>query len=358
MTPGFWKGKRVLITGHTGFKGSWLTFWLRSLGADVTGLALPIDTAPCLHDLLYPGPLTSTEHCDIRDAIAVSHRVTRARPEIVFHLAAQPLVRASYRDPAETWSVNVQGTLHLLDALRLAKDVKSVVIVTTDKVYDNQEARRAFVETDPLGGHDPYSASKAAAEILTASYRSSYFQGRGVGIATARAGNVIGGGDWAEDRLVPDAIRAWSKGHVLSVRNPASVRPWQHVLEPLAGYMLLAEALFFAPELGSGWNFGPDHRSAQSVGDILNLARAHYGKGDMQFHHPVFSPHEAGYLMLDSTKAQRELGYVPHFGLDETVSRTMAWYRDLETGASARDLCQTDIDAYLGIGRQPQKVAL
>ena len=343
---GFWRGKRVLLTGHTGFKGSWLGLWLKEIGAQVSGLSLAPDTDPSLYQLLDGNPTDERGICDIRDRDAVGKRVRATHPQIVFHLAAQPLVRAGYRDPVGTYETNVQGTANLLDALRDVADLRSIVVVTTDKVYENPENGQAFVETDPLGGHDPYSASKAAAEIVTASYRSSFFAARNIGVATARAGNVIGGGDWADDRLIPDAIRAWSKGEKLAVRRPAAIRPWQHVLEPLYGYMLLAERLWHEPHSVRAMNFGPDHASAASVGDVLELARNAYGAGDVDLSDVEEGPHEAGYLMLDSTRATRELGYHPRWNLDETLLKTMDWYRGLAKGEKAMDLCLKDIAAY------------
>lgn len=345
----FWNGKRVLVTGHTGFKGSWLSLWLSQMGAEVSGLSLAPDTAPSLHRLLNGDDPTGNDIVDVRDRLAVGARVMATRPEIVFHLAAQPLVRAGYRDPLGTYETNVQGTANLLDALRIAPDVRAIVVVTTDKVYENAETGRAFVESDPLGGHDPYSASKAAAEIVTASYRSSFFTGRKIGLATARAGNVIGGGDWAEDRLIPDAVRAWTHGASLDVRRPKAVRPWQHVLEPLHGYLLMAERLWAEPGFASSLNFGPDHGAAASVGTLLAQARTVFGKGDMVLGDGSDGPHEAGYLMLDSSLATQTLGYLPGWNLSETISRTMWWYRHLHAGMPARNLCLADLDAYRNV---------
>lgn len=343
----FWAGKRVLVTGHTGFKGSWLTLWLQEMGAEVFGLALAPPTEPSLYRLVNGTRSPASEGiADIRDRVAVAARVMVTRPEIVFHLAAQPLVRAGYRDPLMTYETNVQGTANLLDALRIALDVRVVVVVTTDKVYENPETGIAFRETDPLGGHDPYSASKAAAEIVAASYRQSYFAARKVALATARAGNVIGGGDWAEDRLVPDAMRAWNAGSPLEVRRPEAVRPWQHVLEPLNGYLALAEALWQEPELAHAVNFGPDHTAAATVRTLLSIARDAYGEGETRFATTEEGPHEAGYLMLDSSLAAERLGYRPAWNLEETVTRTMDWYRRLKRGMSARSLCLNDIDAF------------
>ena len=345
-TASFWHGKRVLLTGHTGFKGSWLSLWLAEMGAEVFGLSLEANTDPSLYTLLRGAREGQKGICDIRDRAAVAAAVLRAKPEIVLHLAAQPLVRAAYRDPLATYETNVQGTAHLLDALRLAPDLRAIVIVTTDKVYENPETGRAFVETDPLGGHDPYSASKAAAEIVAASYRQSFFAARSVGLATVRAGNVIGGGDWAEDRLIPDAVRAWENGRPLEVRRPQAVRPWQHVLEPLNGYLLTAERLWREPDFASRLNFGPDHQAAASVGTVLEKARAVYGRGEMRLGDGSDGPHEAGYLMLDSGLATATLGYRPRWDLADTIGRTMRWYRQHSEGVPARALCLADIHAY------------
>ncbi|MDO9416280.1 CDP-glucose 4,6-dehydratase [Pararhizobium sp.] len=352
----FWNGKRVLVTGHTGFKGSWLSLWLRALGAEVSGLSLAPPDGPSLHAMLSIDPDESAL-LDIRDRTAVLRRVTETRPEIVLHLAAQALVRAGYRDPVGTFETNVTGTANLLDALRIAPDLRAIVVVTTDKVYQNAEQGFAFRESDPLGGHDPYSASKAAAEIVTASYRASYFADRRIGLATARAGNVIGGGDWAEDRLIPDAVRAWETGQPLQVRRPKAVRPWQHVLEPLGGYMALAERLWDKPDLGSSYNFGPDHGAAATVGRVLQLAGKAYGSGETIFGDGSDGPHEAGYLMLDSGLATRDLGYHPRWNLDETLQRTMRWYRAEKDGAPALDLCLADIEDFSGIHAVSRKAA-
>jgi CDP-glucose 4,6-dehydratase len=348
MTNEFWRGKRVLVTGHTGFKGSWLTLWLRELGADVSGLSLAPQTDPSLH-LLLGGGMDGPGIVDIRDRDAVTHHVLKTKPQIVFHLAAQALVRAGYRNPAETYDVNVIGTANLLDALRVSEDVRSIVVVTTDKVYHNAETGLAFMESDPLGGHDPYSASKAAAEIIAASYRASFFAARKIGLATARAGNVIGGGDWAEDRLIPDAVRAWQGGETLQVRRPRAVRPWQHVLEPLGGYMGLAERLWQMPDGPESYNFGPDHGEAASVGAVLKMAERHFGGGAMLLGDGTDGPHEAGYLVLDSAKARADLGYQPRWRLAETVKRTMEWYKGQGQGHSALDLCLGDIRDFAGL---------
>lgn len=342
MTQNFWQGKRVLVTGHTGFKGSWLSLWLREMGAEVSGLSLAPESDPSLHVLLG-GNVEGEGIIDIRDRDAVMNQVIKTRPEIVFHLAAQALVRAGYRNPVDTYEINVVGTANLLEALRVAPDVRSIVVVTTDKVYHNAEAGLAFIETDPLGGHDPYSASKAAAEIVASSYRSSFFAPRKIGIATARAGNVIGGGDWAEDRLIPDAVRAWQSGEVLQVRRPRAVRPWQHVLEPLGGYMGLAQHLWRAPDIAESYNFGPNHGEAASVGAVLKMAERHYGSGEMLLGDGSEGPHEAGYLVLDSARARLDLGYQPRWRLAETVKRTMEWYRAQHDGKPVLDLCLGDI---------------
>jgi CDP-glucose 4,6-dehydratase len=342
VNDGFWRAKRVLLTGHTGFKGAWLALWLRRLGAEVSGLALAAGE-PSLYRLADLETAVAGRIADLRDAAAVAAVVREARPQIVFHLAAQALVRASYRDPLATFATNTMGTAHLLDALRGAADVRVAVVVTTDKVYRNREWAYPYREDDALGGHDPYSASKAAAELVAASYRSAFLAAQGTALATARAGNVIGGGDWSEDRLIPDAVRAWDSGSVLKVRRPAAIRPWQHVLDPLAGYLRLAEALWHAPDLAGAYNFGPRTDEAATVGEVVALARAAYGSGEWLGEADESGPHEAGRLALEIAQASEVLGVAPRWALPEAVQRTMRWYRQRADGASARALCEADI---------------
>jgi len=343
----FWRGKRVLLTGHTGFKGSWLALWLQRLGADVTGLALPPNTMPNLFELAHIEDGISNHFCDIRHPKALAKIIHNARPEIVFHLAAQPLVRASYRDPLATYATNVMGTAHLLDALRGLDGAKVAVMVTTDKVYRNNEWHYPYRETDALGGHDPYSASKAASEIIIASYRDAYLAEQGVVVASARAGNVIGGGDWSEDRLIPDAVRAWQKGKMpLEIRRPQAIRPWQHVLEPLAGYLTLAQKLWQHPELAGAFNFGPHTHEAATVREVIEQARTNYGRGEVIYSNSSTSPHEAGWLALETAKTRETLGIAPQWPLAETVKRTMGWYKAQNQGADARSLCEVEIAQY------------
>ena len=274
LSANFWRGKRVLLTGHTGFKGSWLALWLQRLGAQVTGIALPPNTTPNLFDLARIAGGVTNHFCDIRDPLALAKIIRHADPEIDFHLAAQPLVRTSYRDPLATYASNIMGTAHVLDALRGLEGAKVAVMVTTDKVYRNQEWHYPYRETDELGGHDPYSASKAASEIVIASYRSAYLAEQGVAVASARAGNVIGGGDWSTDRLIPDAVRAWQTARPLEVRRPQATRPWQHVLEPLATYLALAQTLWQQPVLAGAYNFGPHTQQAATVREVIEQARS------------------------------------------------------------------------------------
>jgi CDP-glucose 4,6-dehydratase len=342
----FWRGKRVLLTGHSGFKGAWLTLWLSRLGANVTGIALPPLTTPNLYTEGKIYTLCESHLCDIRDASTVAELVHRERPEIVFHLAAQPLVYAGYRAPLTTFETNVMGTAHLLDALRALGSARVAVMVTTDKVYRESHTRKPYREHDPLGGYDPYSASKAASEIVIESYRDSFLATQGMAIASARAGNVIGGGDWAADRLIPDAVRAWQAGETLDVRRPEAVRPWQHVLEPLFGYLTLAHQLWDRPDLAGAYNFGPDTAEAVPVRDVIELARATYGEGELRFGDGGATPHEAEWLGLDVTRARRKLRLTSNFTLIEAVTRTMAWYRAHKDGASALQLCETDIADY------------
>lgn len=342
----FWLGKRVLLTGHTGFKGAWLAFWLRRLGAQVVGISLPPITIPNLYSLAKVDALCQSHFCDIRDAAAVAALIQNARPEIVFHMAAQPLVRASYREPLATFATNVQGTANVLDALRPLDSVRVVVAITTDKVYKNLEHLYPYRETDALGGHDPYSASKAAAEIVISSYRDSYFAEKGVSVATARAGNVIGGGDWSEDRLIPDAVRAWRAEQPLHIRRPQAIRPWQHVLEPLAGYMKLAEQLWSRPSLAGAYNFGPETGEAMSVRDLVQVAQLAYGKGEVIWGDGGQGPYEAGLLSLEIAKSRSLLNVTPRWSLFEAVQRTMQWYRQQQSGVDAILACEADIQAY------------
>jgi CDP-glucose 4,6-dehydratase len=342
--------RRVLVTGHTGFKGAWLTLWLARLGARVTGFALPPPTRPSLFEAA--AVRGSCEHVegDVRDGTALEATVRRCAPEIVFHLAAQALVRRSYEDPVETIETNVLGTARLLEALRSTRTRCAVVVVTSDKCYENRETDRPYEETDPLGGHDPYSASKGAAELVVTSWRRSFFPPErlwehGVALATARAGNVIGGGDWSPDRLVPDAIRALAAGDPVLVRNPASVRPWQHVLEPLGGYLQLGAALARAgaadaSRLASAWNFGPRPEDARPVRDLTDALVAAWGTGSWRQAPSRVEVHEAKLLRLDVEKARRELGWAPRWRLKDAVQRTAEWYRAWNAGATAAELSE------------------
>ncbi|WP_150290130.1 CDP-glucose 4,6-dehydratase [Sphingobium estronivorans] len=326
--PLFWSGRRVLVTGHSGFKGSWLLVLLDLLGARVTGLALTPDTTPAMFDLI-DGPSCCDHHvADIGDAAAVEAVMAAAEPEIVLHLAAQPLVRASYVDPLATFRTNVMGTAHILEACRKTTSVGTILSVTTDKCYANDGRTEGYREDAPLGGHDPYSNSKACAELVSACWRDSFLAQRSVGLATARAGNVIGGGDWSADRLVPDAVRAFSEGRTLEIRNPDAVRPWQHVLEPLTGYLLLAQALAADPaRFARGWNFGPAAADMASVREVIERLAGHWGATRPWTKQPGEHPHEAAMLTLDSSAAADALGWRPRLSLDRALALTADWYR-------------------------------
>ncbi len=348
---GSYYGRRVLVTGHTGFKGSWLALWLQAMGARVAGLSLDPDTTPNHWLLLGLGDVADLR-ADLRDAQKIHDALTRFRPEIVFHLAAQPLVRRSYRDPVETFASNVLGLVHLFEAIRNCPSVAFVVNATTDKVYENLELLQAYRESDQLGGHDPYSTSKACAELVSVSYRKSFFaqdDGRGhpVRLATARAGNVIGGGDWAEDRLVPDLVRAVTSGQPLLLRNPKSTRPWQHVLEPLSGYLRLGQALSAAEAVEEAWNFGPRDEDNLPVQELVTRLGSHWPalRAEMD---TGPKPHEAGLLHLDWSKAKRRLGWQPVWDCNTAIARTAGWYRSFRETArlrSADDLRQYAEDA-------------
>lgn len=348
----FWQGKRVFVTGHTGFKGSWLCLWLHTLGAEISGYALAPPTEPNLFELARVGELVDSSVADVRDLDRLKTEMVKAAPEIVIHMAAQPLVRDSYKIPVDTYAVNVMGTVHLLEAVRCCSSVKAVVNVTTDKVYENREWVWGYRENEPFGGYDPYSNSKACSELVTAAYRSSYFNPRdygkhGVALASARAGNVIGGGDWATDRLIPDVIRAILAGEPVRIRNPHAIRPWQHVLEPLSGYLLLAQRLYEeGARYGEGWNFGPEEKDARPVEWLVSRIctlwgdDASYGidKGD--------HPHEAHYLKLDCSKAGAELGWRPRWSLDAALESIVSWTKTYRDGGDLRRACLAQIEAY------------
>ena len=344
--PAFWRGRRVVLTGHTGFKGGWLALWLARMGARVTGLALAPRTTPDLFSAAGIGGMIDSHIVDIRDAAATRAVIRAAAPEVVFHLAAQALVREGYRAPVETFGANVMGTVHVLDALRDLDGVKAAVMITTDKVYQNREWAWPYREDDALGGHDPYSASKAACELVIASYRLSFLSKQGLAVASTRAGNVIGGGDWSQDRLIPDAVRAWQSGTALQIRRPDAVRPWQHVLEPAAAYLVLAERLCADPALAAAYNIGPNSHEMATVRAVITLARDAHGMGETVFGTEDAGPHEAGLLALETARARAVLGITPRWRLEQAVGRTMAWYRAFHAGADARALCLDDIAAY------------
>lgn len=352
MNTGFWKNKRVFVTGHTGFKGSWLSLWLQTLGANVLGYSLPPTTKPNLFDDARVAHGMTSVLGDIRDLDQLRQVISRHEPEIVMHLAAQSLVRHSYIDPIETYTTNVIGTANVLEAIRDARSVRSVIIVTSDKCYENREWTWGYRENDVLGGHDPYSSSKACAELVTASYRKSFFQSesatsRHAAIASVRSGNVIGGGDWSADRLIPDIVRGIQAGREVHIRNPDSVRPWQHVLEPLEGYLRLAEALH---EHGGGyaeaWNFGPDDTDAVAVSDITKMISGIWA-GQIKWKLDQSSqPHEAGYLRLDSSKARSRLNWAPKLALPEALRWTVEWYQSFLKGEDARGMTTAQLSRY------------
>lgn len=327
---GVYSGRRVLVTGHTGFKGSWMSLWLNVLNAEIIGLALDPPTNPNHSDML---DLSIPDHrIDIRDANAVQAAITAIKPEIVFHLAAQPLVRQSYQEPLGTWATNVMGTVNVLEAVRHTPHVKAVVVITTDKCYENRETEAAYTEDDRLGGHDPYSASKAGAELVASSYRSAFFED-GPLIATARGGNVIGGGDWSPDRLIPDLVRALDAGDPLVIRSPQATRPWQHVLDCLSGYLLLGQRLLEGDrDAAQAWNFGPDKTGNHTVGDVLVDIQRDLPESNWQVS-TASQPHEASLLQIDSSKARSKLRWEPVWTYDQAIHHTAEWYRKwLESG--------------------------
>lgn len=347
MSPDFWRGKRVFITGHTGFKGGWLAVWLQSLGAEVHGYALnPPTTTNLFTEANVAKGMVSSVIADIRDAETLRQSIQSANPEIVFHLAAQPLVRYSYANPVETYAVNVMGTVNLLEAVRATSSVKAVVNITTDKCYENREWVWGYRENEAMGGFDPYSSSKGCAELVTAAYRRSFMKKTGVGLASARAGNVIGGGDWAEDRLIPDFLRAMDAGITLQIRSPQSTRPWQHVLEPLSGYIRLAECLFAERiNFAEGWNFGPNDEDARPVKWIVELLAEM--RSDVKWvSDETPQPHEANFLKLDSSKAKAQLGWQPRWRLHTALQKTLEWHQAWRNQEDMRSITLKQIAQY------------
>ncbi|WP_419419977.1 CDP-glucose 4,6-dehydratase [Legionella sp. D16C41] len=344
----FWQGRKVFLTGHTGFKGSWLALWLQLLEARVTGLALSPPTTPSLFELADVASGMTSVIADIRNFDSVYQAFKEYEPEIVIHMAAQPLVRASYQIPIETYATNVLGTVHVLEAARQVGSVKTIVNITTDKCYENQEWHWGYRENDKLGGYDPYSNSKACAELVTNAYRSSYFNDTGIGLASARAGNVIGGGDWAEDRLIPDIMRACIKQNPILIRNPHSIRPWQHVLEPLYGYLLLAEKLHKDPAcFAQGWNFGPNEADAKPVDWIVDFIVRHWGQQASWYLDDKKHLHEATYLKLDCSKAKSQLNWQPQWTLEKGLLETISWYQAFQASENMRTKTVNQILSFL-----------
>lgn len=353
MNPLFWQKKRVLVTGHTGFKGGWLSLWLQSMGAQVIGYALHAPTTPCLFDVAQVADgMVASILGDIRDLEHLRAVFDKYQPEIVLHLAAQPLVRYSYHEPIETYSTNVMGTVNLLEAVRATSSVKAVVNITTDKCYENKEWVWGYRENEAMGGFDPYSSSKGCAELVTSAYRSSFLEPLGIALASARAGNVIGGGDWAEDRLIPDFLRAMDAGKTLKIRSPQSTRPWQHVLEPLSGYLMLAEQLYLqGSNFAEGWNFGSGDDDARPVHWIVECLAGM--RSDVAWscdEQP--QPHEANYLKLDSSKAKNQLGWQARWRLRTALQKTLEWHQAWQNGKAMRAFSMAQIADYQATERE------
>lgn len=352
MKAVFWQGKKVLVTGHTGFKGSWLSLWLQTMGAEVTGYALAPPTNPSLFDVAEVGSGMFSILGDIRDLGKLQAVFAEHKPEIVIHMAAQPLVRYSYANPIETYSTNVMGTVNLLEAARLNNSVRAIVNVTSDKCYENREWAWGYRENEPMGGYDPYSNSKGCSELVTATYRNSYFhpdnyKDHGVALASGRAGNVIGGGDWAEDRLIPDIMRAITQGQPVNIRNPHAIRPWQHVLEPLSGYLLLAQKLYEQGSVyGEGWNFGPSDEDAKPVQWIVERLTESWSEGASWVLDEGDHPHEAHYLKLDCSKAKARLDWQPRWRLDETLGKIVTWHKAYQGNGNMCEITLKQIAEY------------
>jgi CDP-glucose 4,6-dehydratase len=351
VDPEFWAGRRVLITGHTGFKGAWLSLWLQSMGAKLSGVAPGSPTDPSLYGIAQTGMGMTEYAIDVRDGGELSRVFAEVRPEIVMHLAAQPMVRRSYLQPALTYEINVMGTVNVLEAVRTIGGVRSVVVVTSDKCYDNHgDAKQggAFTESDAMGGSDPYSSSKGCAELVTAAYRSSYFAAADAPrVASARAGNVIGGGDWGQDRLIPDLVRSAQAGETLKIRNPNAIRPWQHVLNPLSGYLALAEALWHSPAPSEAWNFGPDPQDARPVRWIVDRLSEHWPSSFHWSEDARPSPPEASYLMLDSAKARQGLGWSPVWDLQMALTKIVQWHDAHRAGEQMRAVSLQQIKEFM-----------
>ena len=342
--PDFWRGKRVLLTGHTGFKGSWLSLWLQSMGATLRGIALDPPTYPALFEIAHVAEGMEHRSVDIRDFAVVKEQMNEFQPEIIIHMAAQPLVRYSYQEPIETYATNVMGIVHVLEAARQVDAVKVLINVTTDKCYENHEWVWGYREIDPMGGHDPYSSSKGCSELVTSAYRHSFFEQSGVALASVRAGNVIGGGDWAVDRLIPDILRAFEVNTPVVIRSPNAIRPWQHVLEPLSGYLMLAQAMYEEDEkYSSGWNFGPNDEDAKPVQWIVKHMASKWGGGATWTQDNGKHPHEADYLKLDISKAKIQLGWRPVWHLDQALEKIVEWHKAWLSDSDMRSLCEQQI---------------
>ena len=344
----FWQGKRVFLTGHTGFKGSWLSLWLSSLGVEVKGYALNPPTSPSLFNEAKVSSIIDSQIGDIRDQDTLHESMTKFSPDILIHMAAQPLVRYSYEAPIETYEVNVIGTAKVLEVARSCPNLKAIVNITTDKCYENDERSEGYKEDDPMGGYDPYSSSKGCAELVASAYRRSFLQDQGIGLASVRAGNVIGGGDWADDRLIPDILRSFEKNEPVVIRNPKATRPWQHVLEPVAGYMILAQKLFENKTgVDEAWNFGPDDNSCQPVRKVVEIMANQLGLTiELPTRNSVDAPHETHLLKLNSAKARSRLGWHPVLSLEEALDQTCNWYDACYRGQDMHDVSCEQILAY------------